>query len=92
MNCIKGLGTRLAYDADSVDHEINARQSRKPVADAEITREIGGYKRRMLNSGQWCSAGGNYSVTSAAERIVEMLTYETGGTGQQDAHAGSTGS
>jgi hypothetical protein len=91
MNCIKGLESRLADDPDCVDDEINPGHSGNPIAHPAITREIGKYKLALLSSGRRCSACRNYNITSAAQSLMEMPTYETGGTRQQDSHAGSIG-
>jgi hypothetical protein len=92
----------LAYAADSaaqdgilrrtVDHEVNVIQSRTPAADAGMMREVGEYKALMQSSGQQSSACRNCGVTSAVRSMNEMLADKTGGAGQQDANAGSTGS
>ena len=92
MNCFKGRVACLAYDSDSVDDDVDVLESRNPIVDAKIMREVGEYKLVVPRSGKRCAARGNYHVTSAMQSLVEMPTYKTGGAGQQDAHARSTSS
>src|ERR1700716_2113931 len=89
VNCLKSLEACLAYDSDRIDHEVDSAQSWSPVADMEVVREVGEYKLLMHSSGQRRTAGGNYGVTSAVQRLTKMPPDKTRGTGQQYAHARS---
>jgi hypothetical protein len=91
MYRIECLQACLAYDADSIDQEVDSAQSWNPVADAEILGEISEDKLCAQNCGS-SPARGNYGVTSAVQGLKEMSAYETGGAGQQDAHAWAGGS
>jgi hypothetical protein len=64
MSCFKGGEAPLGYDPVGGVHEANAIR-RDPLADAELMREVGGYKPVTESSGQRCSVSANCGVTSA---------------------------